>query len=599
MATRTSVGSGNWSAPGTWDTGVPIDGDDVVIASGHTVTFDVDQSDFTIGVKITITGTLNHALTGGPYKLFLKAGAGAITGTGTWNVGTSANPIPFAVKHTITGGAGWGVTGNATTGLTCTIYGTEPAHQWVRLSANEAAGQTELSIDTDITGEANYWKAGDKVLISTNKGCAEVEERTIISATSNTLTINSGLSAAKNIGDHIVLLTRNVTILQVATGNGFWSFLEGKLTIGSCAISTHNNYMLNGCEYPVISGGVFYYGGTYNGGAIYSNTGIQITGGVFTGMNRVIYSTARARMSGGLICGCNQPFNGAGQMVITGGKVYGNKVYDLGMFYYSDGLRLLGGTFEKAPDSILGVIAGDKDVYINGATFLNNVGVFGENCWNIQCASATFTGNTYIFRRHCSGKMHGATFTGTTTEWDVPTNIANGSILEILDYGGTSGAYKAWCGAGVITSQSSVVPSGYAQANLMTLNANGPEISWYPVGFSVAAGHSVSIEVQLRKSVSMTNLPKVFLSYEKNKPETLDGSELDSFTMTNSTNTWESDTFTIDNTAGDKQLDYKLTFYVYRQTSGNVYSAYKITDTTPSSGGGGSVKILPLGRIGL
>jgi len=103
----------------------------------------------------------------------------------------------------------------------------------------------------------------------------------------------------------------------------------------------------------------------------------------------------------------------------------------------------------------------------------------------------------------------------------------------------------------------------------------------------------------LRKSVSMTNLPKVYLSYEKNKPETLDGSELDSFTMTNSTNTWESDTFTIDNTAGDKQLDYKLTFYVYRQTSGNVYSAYKITDTTPSSGGGGSVKILPLGRIGL
>jgi len=573
VATITSVSSGNWSAPGTWDTGIPIDGDDVVIASGHTVTFDVDQSDFTIGVKITITGTLNHALTGGPYKLFLKAGAGAITGTGTWNVGTSANPIPFAVKHTITGGAGWDVTGNATTGLTCTIYGTEPAHQWVRLSANEAAGQTELSIDTDITGEANYWKAGDKVLISTNKGCTEVEERTIVSATANTLTINSGLSAAKKIGDHIVLLTRNVTILQVGTNNGFYAFKEGKLTIGSCAISA-SSYMLRDCAYPVISGGVF-YGSTYNNGSTYANTGIQITGGVFTGMNRVIHSTTRPRMSGGLICGCNRPFDGAAQAVITGGKVYGNQAGQVGVFYYADGLRLLGGTFEKAPDSNFGVIAGNRDVYINGATFLNNVGVFGENCWNIQCASATFTGNTYIFRRTCSGKMHGATFTGTTTEWDGPTYIANGSILEILDYGGTSGAYKAWCGAGIITSQSSVVPSGYAQANLMTLNANGPEISWYPVGFSVAAGHSVSIEVQLRKSVSMTNLPKVFLSYEKNKPETLDGSELDSFTMTNST------------------------FYVYRQTSGNIYSAYKITDTTPSSGGGGSVKILPLGRIGL
>ena len=38
MATITSVSSGNWSAPGTWDTGVPADGDDVVIADPWTGT---------------------------------------------------------------------------------------------------------------------------------------------------------------------------------------------------------------------------------------------------------------------------------------------------------------------------------------------------------------------------------------------------------------------------------------------------------------------------------------------------------------------------------------------------------------------------------
>ncbi len=41
MATRTSVKSGLWSAADTWDTGVPVNGDTVVIAAGHNVIYDV------------------------------------------------------------------------------------------------------------------------------------------------------------------------------------------------------------------------------------------------------------------------------------------------------------------------------------------------------------------------------------------------------------------------------------------------------------------------------------------------------------------------------------------------------------------------------
>lgn len=110
MATRTSVGTGAWGTAGTWDTGIPADGDDVVIAAGHTVTFNVDQSAFTTGIGLTITGTLTHTTTTGTYCLFAKTGA-SITGAGTWNIGTSGTPIPFAAKHTITGAAGWYVTG--------------------------------------------------------------------------------------------------------------------------------------------------------------------------------------------------------------------------------------------------------------------------------------------------------------------------------------------------------------------------------------------------------------------------------------------------------------------------------------------------------
>ena len=43
MATRTSQGSGDWSNAATWDT-APADGDDVIIAAGHSVLMDTDTS---------------------------------------------------------------------------------------------------------------------------------------------------------------------------------------------------------------------------------------------------------------------------------------------------------------------------------------------------------------------------------------------------------------------------------------------------------------------------------------------------------------------------------------------------------------------------
>lgn len=585
MATRTSVKSGNWSAAGTWDTGIPGDGDVVIISSGHTVTFDVDQSGFATGIgDITITGTLTVSTSVSSY---MKLAAGkAIRGTGTFNIGTSDSPIPFAVKFTLTGGAGWYIKGDDTTGLTVTVYGTEPTNKWVRLSADEAAGQTEWSIDTDLTGEANYWKSGDKVLISTNKGCAEVQEGTIASVTSTTLTVGDGLTAAKVTGDHVVLLTRNVTILQVATSSLFSNFKEGKLTLGSCAISAQNNYMISGSFQASITGGVYYYS-TYNGGAFtYNSTKLELSGGVVMGFNRVFNSINYATMSGGLICGCNRPTDGASGFTLSGGKIYGAKPYDVGIIGNGSNLsRLIGGTIEKAPNTTSAAINSSQDVYINGTTFLRCECLLNDTR-NVTIAGGTFTNNTCIGNKANPGSAKGVIFTGTSDEWGGPQYFPNGQIFEILDYGGTAGAYKAWTGAGIITSQTSVVPTGYTQANLMTLSANTYALfCFYPVLFSVQAGHSASVEVQLRKSAAMTNLPKVWLSDALKKPESGDGSQIDTFTMTDSVDTWESKTFTIDNSAGATQKDYRLLFYVYRQPSGSVYSAYKVTDTTAGGGG--------------
>ncbi|GEM_PF-2233515 len=55
-ATITSVADGNWSASGTWDNGVPQAGDDVIIASGTTVTLDVSSAALN---SLDIRGTLD------------------------------------------------------------------------------------------------------------------------------------------------------------------------------------------------------------------------------------------------------------------------------------------------------------------------------------------------------------------------------------------------------------------------------------------------------------------------------------------------------------------------------------------------------------
>jgi len=164
MATRTSVGSGLWSSAGTWDTGVPADNDVVVIAAGHVVEFDVDQSGFANGIDgLTITGTLKLTRTAGTYYLKIKA-AKWIGGAGTFDCGTSVSPIPFASKHTITGGAGWYIKGNDGAGLTLTAYGANPTYKYVKLTSLAAIGATVLSVDTDIT--ADLWADGNTVVIS-------------------------------------------------------------------------------------------------------------------------------------------------------------------------------------------------------------------------------------------------------------------------------------------------------------------------------------------------------------------------------------------------------------------------------------------------
>ena len=85
MATVTSVASGNWGTAGTWDSGVPVNGDTVVIAEGHEVRFNVDQSGFANGLAaLTINGVLHCSYSTDDQCLKMN---GNITGTGKMIIG--------------------------------------------------------------------------------------------------------------------------------------------------------------------------------------------------------------------------------------------------------------------------------------------------------------------------------------------------------------------------------------------------------------------------------------------------------------------------------------------------------------------------------
>ena len=139
-ATVTSVASGAWSNPATWDTGVPGPTDDVVIGAGTTVT--IDTTPITVN-SLTVNGTLEYDATlravtvttnvsiapGGTLQTN-TAGAqtghtltvgGNLTNDGTLDLSTSANTS--GARLTFTGAASntFGGTGATTDLRTLTI----------------------------------------------------------------------------------------------------------------------------------------------------------------------------------------------------------------------------------------------------------------------------------------------------------------------------------------------------------------------------------------------------------------------------------------------------------------------------------------------
>jgi hypothetical protein len=325
VATISSAQSGKWSLTTTWVGGVvPVNLDTVIVASDHTVEFDVDQSAFANGLAaLTITGNLSASLSPGTYYLKML---GHVAGTGNLIAGSEASPYPSTCKFTIflNGAYRTNLTGVGSYQVWCD----PPVVGHVVLTAPEAAGQTELSIDTDLRAYSDHWKAGAIVRINNVDKGLDTEERIILTA---------GLTNAKIAGAVIILCTRNVTIMGTAAGGnyGIYNANTGSLNIeiykcqyGCITVTNLNLYgVMHGCT---------------NGGTSFINCLVYayITGCSTGGIASVAYSTVYSMIAGcryglisgkstpwimaGTICGSEEAFS-AVQRIIFSGLAYGNR----------------------------------------------------------------------------------------------------------------------------------------------------------------------------------------------------------------------------------------------------------------------------------
>jgi hypothetical protein len=239
-ATKSAVASGNWTAAGTWNpSGAPAAGDDVVIPSGMTVTYDSNSSavihSVSIQGELIFSVTVSTNLTVG--KLIVNSETDVTNqGPGKLTVGYQGSPIPRGVTATIQLAAVSGDVDSDHPAIFChggriRLYGASLANPWTRLTSNAPSGATTLTVADSISD----WRVGDSIIIvgsrnsksnfsdsppsyRNNSMAPDTEERTIaaIDSSTKTITLNSALSkdhSGKN-GHYpeVANLTRTVVV---------------------------------------------------------------------------------------------------------------------------------------------------------------------------------------------------------------------------------------------------------------------------------------------------------------------------------------------------------------------------------------------------
>jgi hypothetical protein len=253
---RKSARSGPWSDPGTWvGNKLPVAGENVQIAAGHVVTYDLPASPDIRAIHVA--GTLSFSrekstvLSVGLIKITpgeacsedgFVCDAHAMppatpnptlsTQQSALEIGTTDNPIPAGVHATIRlvyfeGMDKETLPAIMSCGGRFDVHGAPLNHTWLKLGADAAKGADTVTLSDTVTG----WNVGDHVIVTASKLLEEsntfrarpgkpaktnTEERTIAAIDGTTIKLDKPLAYGHlGHGDfraEIANLSRNVVI---------------------------------------------------------------------------------------------------------------------------------------------------------------------------------------------------------------------------------------------------------------------------------------------------------------------------------------------------------------------------------------------------
>jgi len=260
-ATFTTVASGNWSSSATWSGGnVPSNplttGDQVIIATGNTVTMDANVTINNALAELNVAGTLTGSAT-----TYLTVSSGTVSGAGTINTGYTA----------FSEGAVLLFTGNLTTAYLNSSALTLKTLATVVVSNTMTLGAGVLSLETGgtltLSTGATIMIAGGK--LTTNGGTLALSSNYNVSYTTASATTGAELT-----GNGLQSVTINVPSGQNVN-------LSNDLTVGGTLALTSGTLVLND-KNLTITGDVTSTGGTISSTAT-SNISIATTSKSLTG----------------------------------------------------------------------------------------------------------------------------------------------------------------------------------------------------------------------------------------------------------------------------------------------------------------------------
>jgi hypothetical protein len=472
-------------------------------------------TEWAAGVAITINngGSLTASTASGSYHLRCSGNI-VVNSGGSLLAGTSTSvPYPADCSLTINQNAKQ-ITGAGTVKMYCT----EPTIKTAKLNAATTTATADIrtvsvvaSADGQTIDVTNIWKKGWAVnLVDSATNWPDSETRYVLSTSSNTLVMNSSITKGK---DSIVFLRhRNITL----------------------------------------------YGASYS---IYANTGtVEVAACIHSASNSGVYNIVNAKIVGGVIAdiaGTGSCANACSNLTVDD-CILGKAYVHLGNYFTAKNCFFL------ANSAYVGSYYYVK--YINCYFLGNNGGhyaasdIVADNC--VSKYSTNFINLGTILLSSCvlsshnydvnapMGKLYNCLLGSTNENTNYATYCNDNYYLESFDHDQSPGAYKSWTVGGITTYPlTATPPTGYTSYYSTTLgSATRP--SFYQISpINLPVSGTLRYIVYLRKSASMTYLPRVHLFNPTTDPLiSTTYTPLVEVIMTDSTDTWEKLTVTYTNT---------------------------------------------------